>query len=129
PKGSDQPQGGGSSSRRQQKQQKVARGMRNQPPPEPKGGQVARNNPGGGRPQGSGSPKSQMGPFPEDPRTAGGQPDVSQLIRDIWGHLPDSKRAEMDAYAREKFMAKYDALIRKYYETLSETSRRAAEGK
>ena len=35
--------------------------------------------------------------------------------KEIWGHLTETQRAEMDVYAREKFMAKYNDLIKQYY--------------
>jgi len=49
---------------------------------------------------------------------------VADLFRDVWGHLPENKRQEMDAYSRERFMPRYDELLRQYYRTLSEQSRR-----
>jgi hypothetical protein len=44
--------------------------------------------------------------------------------KDIWGHLPEALRMQMDAYAREKFMAKYDELLKQYYSTVAEKGRR-----
>lgn len=44
--------------------------------------------------------------------------------RDIWGHLPQKKRDEMDAYSRERFLPKYEELLRQYYRTISEQGRR-----
>jgi hypothetical protein len=120
-------QGGGS--RRQQKQQTPV-GMRNQPRRDQGSGQVARNDWTPRTPKGSGSTNNPTGPGQEDKgSSASPLDDVAKQIKDAWGHLPAAKRAEMDAYAREKFMTKYDDLIRKYYETLSETSRRAAGGR
>jgi hypothetical protein len=49
---------------------------------------------------------------------------VADLFRDVWGHLPETKRQEMDAYARERFMPKYDELLRQYYRTISEQGRK-----
>ena len=45
----------------------------------------------------------------------------------MWGHLPESMRAEMNAYGREQFMAKYKDLIEKYYSTVSEKGRRKGD--
>jgi hypothetical protein len=53
--------------------------------------------------------------------------DSIDTTRSIWGHLPEAKRAEMDAYAREKFMTKYKDLINQYYETLAEKSRKKGD--
>jgi colicin import membrane protein len=44
--------------------------------------------------------------------------------KDIWGHLPEALRMQMDAYGREKFMAKYDDLLKQYYATIAEKERR-----
>lgn len=52
---------------------------------------------------------------------------LAEIYKDIWGHLPESKRAEMDAYAREKFMPKYSELIKQYYATLAEKSRKQGD--
>jgi len=48
---------------------------------------------------------------------------LADLYKDIWGHLPESMRGEMDAYSREAFMAKYSELIKQYYATVAEKSR------
>jgi hypothetical protein len=46
----------------------------------------------------------------------------------VWGHLPQSLRAQMDAYSNpHPFMPKYDDLIKRYYRTISEQGRRQGE--
>jgi|SRR5579875_92596 hypothetical protein len=46
----------------------------------------------------------------------------------VWGHLPQSLRAQMDAYSNpHPFMPKYDDLIKRYYRTISEQGRRKGE--
>jgi hypothetical protein len=52
---------------------------------------------------------------------------IADLFRDVWGHLPEQKRQEMDAYSRERFMPRYDELLRQYYRTLAEQSRKKDE--
>jgi hypothetical protein len=48
--------------------------------------------------------------------------------KEVWGHLPESLRAEMDAYSNPRpFMPRYDDLIRKYYRTIATKGR--AKGK
>lgn len=49
---------------------------------------------------------------------------IADLFKDVWGHLPLSKRQEMDAYAKERFLPKYDEILRQYYRTISEQGRR-----
>jgi hypothetical protein len=54
-----------------------------------------------------------------------GEPNkIADMYKDIWGHLPETMRAEMDAYGREKFMLKYEKLIRDYYDRAARESRR-----
>ncbi len=52
---------------------------------------------------------------------------IADLYKDIWGHLPETMRQEMDAYSREQFMAKYHDLLKKYYSTLAEKGRRPGD--
>jgi len=48
----------------------------------------------------------------------------ADLFKDIWGHLPEQMRMEMDAYSRERYMAKYSDLLKQYYSRLAEKGRR-----
>jgi hypothetical protein len=83
-------------------------------------------------------PGSQGGSFPQ-PRQAGipsgntgregknrqeGANKIADLYKDVWGHLPESLRQEMNQYAREQFMAKYNDLLKQYYATIAEKGRR-----
>jgi hypothetical protein len=49
---------------------------------------------------------------------------IADLFKDVWGHLPQKERQEMDAYARERFLRKYEEILRQYYRTISEQDRR-----
>jgi hypothetical protein len=52
----------------------------------------------------------------------------ADLFKDVWGNLPETLRAELNAYARtDQYMAKYDELIKKYYRTIAEQGRRKGE--
>jgi hypothetical protein len=52
----------------------------------------------------------------------------ADIYKDIWGHLPESLRAEMNAYSNDKqFMSKYDELIKRYYRSLAEEGRKKGE--
>jgi hypothetical protein len=44
--------------------------------------------------------------------------------RSEWGHLPLTKRQEMDAYAKQRFMPRYDEALQEYYRTISEQAQR-----
>jgi hypothetical protein len=52
---------------------------------------------------------------------------IADLYKDVWGHLPETLRQEMDQYSREQFMAKYNDLLKQYYATIAEKGRRKAE--
>ena len=53
---------------------------------------------------------------------------LADLYKDIWGHLPETMRAEMNAYAsREEFMTKYRDLLKQYYTTIAEKGPRKGE--
>jgi hypothetical protein len=52
----------------------------------------------------------------------------ADLDKDVWGHLPQTLRAQMDAYSNpQPFMPKYDDLIKRYYQTIAEQGRRKGE--
>jgi hypothetical protein len=83
------------------------------------GGQGGQN---GQKPQGQGQAGNMGG--------GGGQSQgpVNKLAEvykpDDWGNLPQTMRAEMNTYSREQFMAKYNELIKQYYSTIAEKSRK-----
>ncbi len=52
---------------------------------------------------------------------------IADVYKDIWGHLPQTLRQEMDQYSREQFMAKYNELLQQYYATVAEKGRRKSE--
>jgi len=52
---------------------------------------------------------------------------IADIYKDVWGHLPESLRGEMNAYSREHFMAKYKDLIEQYYSSISEKGRRKGD--
>lgn len=58
-----------------------------------------------------------------------GPSKMADLYKDIWGHLPETLRLEMDAYARDKFMVKYNDLLKQYYSTIAEKGRRSENDK
>ncbi len=49
---------------------------------------------------------------------------LAEVYKDVWGHLPETMRAEMNAYSREQFMAKYNDLIKQYYSDVAQKSRK-----
>ena len=58
--------------------------------------------------------------MPKDPN--------ADLYKEAWGNLPETLRAEMNAYSNTKgFMPEYEALISKYYSTIAEEGRRKGD--
>jgi hypothetical protein len=52
---------------------------------------------------------------------------LADLYKDVWGHLPETLRQEMNQYSREQFMAKYGDLLKQYYTTIAEKGRHKGE--
>ena len=52
---------------------------------------------------------------------------IADLFKDVWGHLPQTKRQEMDVYLQERFLPRYDEILRQYYRTISEQGRKDGE--
>jgi hypothetical protein len=46
--------------------------------------------------------------------------DIKDVLRRIWGHLPDKMREQMQAQLSEQFLPKYEKLIEEYYKRLAE---------
>jgi hypothetical protein len=82
-----------------------------------KEGQSAQGTPGKNGPGGGMAGKPQA----NDPKEKN---TIADLFKDVWGHLPQNKRQEMDAYAKERFLRKYEEILRQYYRTISEQGRR-----
>jgi len=119
------PQGGGSAGKRKRSQQKAKgssgsndskrnNGARDNNPNEamksPKKGQAGTKN-------GAATPKT--GTTAKDDKSK-----LHDLFKDVWGHLPETMRQEMDAYSKARFLPDYELMLRKYYQTLSEQGRK-----
>jgi hypothetical protein len=52
---------------------------------------------------------------------------LADLYRDVWGHLPERMRQEMDMYYREQFMPRYTELLKRYYAALAEQKKKGSE--
>jgi|SRR5579863_2963293 len=48
----------------------------------------------------------------------------AQMVKDVWGHLPPHVREAMLNSVSEKYLPKYEELVKKYYETLAEQNRK-----
>ena len=61
-------------------------------------------------------------------RTTAGRPDkMADDVKDIWGHLPETLRQEVDHYYRDRFMPRYRDLLQEYYGRLAERDRARRE--
>jgi len=54
---------------------------------------------------------------------------LADLYKDVWGHLPERLRQEMDLYYREQFMPRYSELLKQYYSSLAEQRKKSGDGK
>lgn len=46
--------------------------------------------------------------------------DLDELVKQVWGHLPDKVRGQMQNVSVENFLPKYEKLIEDYYKRLAE---------
>jgi hypothetical protein len=133
PKGGQQPQGG--QGRGQGQSQQQAGGSRRQRREQQRRQQEqqARGNgqqPSGGQPQPQPQPqpgqgRAPQGGFNREPLRATGRPEgMPDVVKDVWGHLPESLRQEVDHYYRDRFMPRYRELLQQYYSRLAEKNRR-----
>jgi hypothetical protein len=52
------------------------------------------------------------------------QPDqLADVVKDFWGHLPETLRQEVDHYYRDRFMPRYRDLLQEYYGRIAERDR------
>ncbi|HVX63666.1 MAG TPA: hypothetical protein VHC19_23795 [Pirellulales bacterium] len=100
-----------SSSSSQQEQQTAEREKVDQPEPGKSGGQeTASNNPAKDSSDVMGSRKA-------------AKPEAAQLdeaLKDIWGQLPPHLRQQMEQYAKEELLPKYELQIEEYFRALAE---------
>lgn len=46
--------------------------------------------------------------------------DLDELVKQVWGHLPEKVRSQMQNVSAEDFLPKYQKLIEEYYKRLAE---------
>jgi hypothetical protein len=59
----------------------------------------------------------------EAARRGAGEDERQRMIKDVWGHLPPHLREAMLNSFSEKYLPKYEDLVKKYYEALAERNR------
>src|SRR5262249_38229817 len=84
------------------------------------GGATAKKDqdPSGGGATGGGGPKS--------PPTGRTLPRDGDVVKEVWGNLPPRERQQLTQYYREQFMPRYSELIKNYFSSLAENSRRSS---
>jgi hypothetical protein len=112
------PSGGSQSRRERREQRRMARGGQSRPMPG--GGSQTQEEPGAGQQANAQSPNGGLG---QPLRNGGKPPDKLEDIKDIWGHLPETLRQEVDHYYRDQFMPRYRDLLQQYYSRLAERDR------
>ena len=129
--GSKPPPMGGSgdspSPRGQARKEQREREQGGKPPGDP-GTPMPGDKPGdkpGGKPMpgGKGGDKptpGESGEGPGKPQSKPALPPDDAVTKQIWGHLPDRLRQEMNQYYKEQFMPKYNDMLRQYYSRLAE---------
>ncbi len=60
------------------------------------------------------------GDKPGGPNAKPGVPFDDAVTKQVWGHLPERLRQEVNQYYKEQFMPKYGDLLRQYYADLAE---------
>ena len=55
--------------------------------------------------------------------------EMTSLLKDLWGHLPDRRREEMINAFGEQFLPKYEVQIEKYFKRLAEEPGTRATGR
>ena len=76
------------------------------------GGEVAKGPKGGvagGGPMGTAPPPTPSVPLDDE------------VVKEVWGHLPDQLRQQVTQYYKEQFMPKYADLLKQYYSSLANT--------
>ena len=61
-----------------------------------------------------------MDPSPNRIESKPAMSRIPDVYKEVWGHLPEKMRQEMDLYFRDRFMPRYSELLRQYYSSLAE---------
>lgn len=78
-------------------------------------------------------PGGQAGPNAGNPTgTVAAKPTVpldDEVVKDVWGHLPDKLRQQVSQYYKEEFMPRYSELLKQYYSSLANQNPKLPEMK
>ena len=118
PMGGNEDQGKG----RRPRQQQGNDANQETQPKDPSGNKQQSQPMGGTQPK---DPKNTGGVVPDpsmgDPKKAGTSlPFEDEVVKDVWGHLPDKLRQQATQYYQQDFMPRYTELLKLYYSSLAE---------
>src|SRR5262249_41030612 len=51
-------------------------------------------------------------------------PSEDEVLRGVWGHLPDKLRQQATQYYKQEFMPRYAELLKHYYSSLQDKDKR-----
>jgi hypothetical protein len=51
------------------------------------------------------------------------------VVKEVWGHLPDKLRQQVTQYYKEQFMPRYSDLLKQYYSSLANTPQKPGEAR
>ena len=66
-------------------------------------------------------------PKSEEPKKTAMNEKDAEKYRDVWGHLPEKLRQEMELYFREQLDPQHAEMLRQYYSALAERNRRRSK--
>ena len=126
PGGQSQPQPGtgGGPSRRQRRE-----AQRRQEQQQARGSQRPGSSSGSRAESGGETGPNDRLPTGRMPVRTGPADSLADIVKDIWGHLPETLRQDVDHYYREQFMPRYRDLLQQYYLRLAETERKLPGGR
>jgi hypothetical protein len=87
----------------------------------PMGGATAKKEP---NPMGGNA--GATGGVPKGPPTGPSLPLADDVVKDVWGSLPDRERQQLTQYYREQFMPRYSELLKQYFSSLAENTRKSS---
>ena len=111
--------------RRQRSQQQSSANKQRQQSRRDKPDQPKQQQPAGGQPDEGGNDPARDSTARLRPE-ASSEPDIGQMqdmLRELWGHLPEHERQQVINSTIEKFVPKYESLIKEYFKRLSEATR------
>ncbi len=120
-------QGQSQSRKRDQNQQQSERQKMQKDQNDPQNSRSKKNSDKSGDPRDSrrNDGKSADSQERTDPaRVAAEKARRAQMVKDVWGHLPPHVREAMLNSVSEKYLPKYEELVKKYYEALAEQNRK-----